>query len=237
MKKEEEYKNYYSHLNSTFIKSTRQFDIYENYFRKNILEYLPENKTAKITDIGCGVGHFLYFLKKENFSNISGFDLVKENVQICINNSLVATQDDLFDYIYSTKEKSDVFVLNNILEHFFYEEIIKIINSLYNLLNTDGKIIIIIPNCNNIHGLATYFSDITHKSPLNEKSFEDLIKKTNFSRYTFHNLIVYPDIFLIDSFVKYYNKLLFLLEKVINLLNGQKPFKVHSKNLLAILQK
>lgn len=232
-----EYKDYNLHLKNTVIKSKRQFEIYENYYRKNLLKFLPTDKRITIVDIGCGLGHFLYFLKKNNFQNIQGIDLVEENVKFCKKKGFKVMQKDIFNYIKSTKEKSDLFVLSNFLEHFSYNQIIEIINSLSDLLNDEGKIIIIIPNCNNILGLATYFSDITHKSPLTEKSFEDLILKTRIKKYSFHNLIVYPNIPIIDSLIGGYNKILFIMRRINNLLNGQKPFKVQSKNLLAILEK
>jgi hypothetical protein len=85
--------------------------------------------------------------------------------------------------------------------------------------------------------MATFFSDVTHKSPLTEKSFEDLIQKTNIKKYSFHNLIVYPNLFFVDFIFKMYNLILFCLRKINNLINGQTPYKVQSKNLLVVLEK
>jgi hypothetical protein len=183
------------------------------------------------------LGHFIYFLEKNKFHNNFGIDLVRENVISCKKNGFNVERGDLLNYLNYTKEKADVFVLSNVLEHFSYDEITKIIDSAHILLNRGGAIIIIVPNCNNIYGLATYFSDITHKSPLTEKSFEDLILKTKVKSYSFHNLIIYPNIPLVDNFIDLFSRFVFLMKKFESLFNGQRPYKVYSKNLLVVLKK
>lgn len=231
------YNNYKTSLTNKFIPSNKQYEVYENYYRKNILKYLPSDKNAKIIDLGCGLGHCLYFLKSNDYINISGIDLVKENVEYCNLKGFEVRQENIINYISSSNEKVDAFILSNVLEHFSYQEITNIINSLYRLLNKDGRIVIIIPNCNNIYGLATYFSDITHKSPLTEKSFEDLILNTQITKFSFENLIVYPNIVMLDTVIEIYSKLIFNVRKINNLINGQKPYKVQSKNLLLVVYK
>lgn len=57
--------NYKANLTNKFIPINRQYEVYENYYRKNVLKHLPLNKSAKIIDLGCGLGHFFYiFFKK-----------------------------------------------------------------------------------------------------------------------------------------------------------------------------
>lgn len=234
MKKE--YGGYAKHLSESLYSSKKQYKIYSNYYKKNLLNFLPKDKLSKIVDLGCGQGHFLNFLKSEGYNNFLGVDLVKENIAICKKLGLNSKIGDIFLELKKSRG-SKVFVLSNLLEHFSHKDIIKILNLMYKYLDKKGKCLIIIPNCNNVNGLATYFSDVTHKSALTEKSFTDLIRKTKFKKFNFHNVIVYPNIFLLDESIFLYNRLLFELRKVNNLLNGQTPFKVHSKNLLVVLEK
>ncbi|MCR8454597.1 MAG: class I SAM-dependent methyltransferase [Crenarchaeota archaeon] len=42
--------------------------------------FLPEDRDARILDIGCGMGHFLYFLKEEGYRNFLGVDISREQV-------------------------------------------------------------------------------------------------------------------------------------------------------------
>jgi len=229
--------SYHQHLSRVFINLKKQYDVYANYYKKNIYKFLPRDKDSKIVDLGCGLGHVLYFLRKEGYSNCLGVDIASENVEICQEKGFNTIQRDLNDYIAYSQDRVDAFILSNVLEHFDYENIIRIVNSLYKLLEKGGVILIILPNCNNIYGLATYFSDITHKSPLTEKSLEDLILQTSVKDYCFYNTIAYPNLFLIDFVFKIYNKFLFGIRKINNMVHGQKPFCVQSKNLLLVIKK
>ena len=118
-----DYNNYKANLINKFIPFNKQYKIYENYYRKNILNYLPSDKNAKIIDLGCGLGHCLYFLKSNNYTNISGIDLIKENVEFCTLNGFKVRQENIIKYIFSNNEKVDAFILSNVLEHFSYPEI------------------------------------------------------------------------------------------------------------------
>lgn len=230
------YKDYNQHLASSYINLKSQYDIYLNYYKKNLLRYLPQNKERKIVDIGCGNGHMLYFLKKYGYINSSGIDINQENVEKCNHLNLHANKDDLFRYLKKNKDL-EVVIFNNVLEHFENKKIIKIINLALESLNSGGKLLIIIPNCSNMYGIITYFSDITHKSPLNERSFRNLLEKTEAKNYFFRNLIIYPNIYILDSLLRLYQESIFIFRKINNLLNGQKPFKVQSKNLLLVIEK
>lgn len=233
----ENYSNYDKHLKRTLINKKVNYGLYENYYKKNILRFFKKDKKIKIVDLGCGFGQVLYFLRKQNYCNVLGVDLSNENIIHCQKEGFNVVCSDILNYLKDLKDKKDVFILSNVVEHFNYSEIENILNLIYKKLEKNGKLIIIIPNCNNVYGLATYFSDITHKSPLNEKSFEDIIVKTPFKTYEFCNLIVYPNVYFLDSLIWLYNKILFIKRRINNLLNGQKPFKVQSKNLLVILNR
>lgn len=235
-KKTGDYNGYFKHLSNSFIKNKKQYEIYNNYYKKNILKHIPQDKSLKIIDVGCGLGHMLYFLRENKYEGIEGIDIVDENIKLCIDAGFKCKKENLFNFFKSDK-KFDIIIANNLLEHFSYEEIEKILNLFYSKLSENGKIIIIVPNCNNIYGITTFFSDITHKSPLTEKSMTDIIFKTPIKSFQFFNLIVYPKNIIFDPIFKFFNIFRFQYSKIMSLINGQKPFKVYSKNLLLIIKK
>jgi SAM-dependent methyltransferase len=228
---------YFKHLkDSSFIEAKNQYEVYNSYYKKNILRFLPDNKNCKILDAGCGLGHLLYFLKRNCYKNSLGIDINEENVNYCNSMGLNCKKGDLFKF-FNNPDKFDIIIANNVLEHFTYKDIVKIIKQMHLRLNKNGKLLIIVPNCNNIYGITTYFSDITHKSPLNEKSFKDLIYQTNIKDFEFYNLYIYSGNRLIDLLIRSWQELTFKRRKIMNLLNGQKPFKTQSKNLLLVIKK
>jgi 2-polyprenyl-3-methyl-5-hydroxy-6-metoxy-1,4-benzoquinol methylase len=54
------------------------FSIY-NYLKNE----LPENREAKILDIGCGFGLFLSKIKELGYTNVSGVDIDVDAVNFC----------------------------------------------------------------------------------------------------------------------------------------------------------
>ncbi len=74
-------------------------------------------------------------------------------------------------------------------------------------------------------------------STKNEESLADLLARTSFSNHRFENLIFYPNLFLIDIGFMWLNKVIFLFRRMSNLINGQKTFRIQSKNLLLVLEK
>ncbi len=213
------------------------YERFNNYYKKNLLKHLPSDKSVKIVDVGCGRGQMLFFLKDNGYTNITGLDLNEDKVGICREMGFEVKVKDVFDYLRSEKDEVDVFILGNFLEHFEYKDIVKILKGLNKLLSSGGKILIITPNCNNIYGVATFNSDITHKSALTEKSINDLVAKTSFEAADFYNLIVYPNVFAVDTLLRLYNLLKIKYSRLMNLVNGQSPYKVQTKNILTILKK
>src|SRR3989442_7475777 len=54
----------------------RERRVWRDYFGP----LLPANKAARIADLGCGYGSFLYFLHEEGYRNIVGVDISAEQV-------------------------------------------------------------------------------------------------------------------------------------------------------------
>lgn len=64
--KEQMYDKYITtHFEAMHEREGGEFETYDRYYKKNYLKHLPERKELKILDIGCGMGHFLYFLEKK----------------------------------------------------------------------------------------------------------------------------------------------------------------------------
>ncbi len=62
-----------------------EFIRHERYFKKNYLKFMPLDKTAKILELGCGMGQFFYFCKNAGYSNYEGIDASEENIRFIKN--------------------------------------------------------------------------------------------------------------------------------------------------------
>ena len=68
------YDNYLS-TNQFYLSNPLNLDLSFHIFNANYLKFLPVDKTARILDIGCGIGHFLAYVKSKNYNNFLGVDI------------------------------------------------------------------------------------------------------------------------------------------------------------------
>jgi 2-polyprenyl-3-methyl-5-hydroxy-6-metoxy-1,4-benzoquinol methylase len=239
-KMNDEYKNYGKFLakQTQFGNSIRkEYSLFNNYYKKNYLRHLPGNRDAHILDVGCGTGNFLFFLRRQGYRNSKGIDLVGENVELCKKNGFLAEKGDALEYMEQTRSKFDVIVLNNVIEHLDKGEVIELLSLAKTRLNKEGRFILKTVNCNNIHGVTTYFSDFTHKTPFTEKIALQVSLIAEYNSCKCYNVYMYPGIPILDQLFFLFQYALYRHKVIYNYLHGQKPFDVHSKNLLVVLER
>jgi len=214
-----------------------EYRVFRNYFKKNYLKLLPTSKNAKILDIGCGRGQFLYFLRKEGYTDIKGIDLDQENVNTCQKMGFKAVQKDLFEFLKMSNEKYDAIILNDVIEHIQKEQIVSALLLMKERLAPRGKLLIKTVNCNSHAGMVGFFSDFTHEIGFTEKSLMQVGTLSGFRKFIAKNLYIYPNIPILDWLIFCYFKMIYSIKPITNYVNGQKPFAVFSKNILAVFEK
>jgi 2-polyprenyl-3-methyl-5-hydroxy-6-metoxy-1,4-benzoquinol methylase len=230
------YDNYIStHWKSIHPDAAKEFDVYYNYFKCNFLAHLPGDRKARILDVGCGMGHFLYFLQKEGYENFTGIDRSPENVKFCVEHGLHAEQHDVFEYLGEGKV-FDAMVMNDFLEHFTKDEAVHIVELAYKCLAQGGILILKVPNAANpIVGSSSRYIDLTHESSFTEESLSQLLKICGL-----HDIKIYPpNIYLytynpLNYLAKVVAWLSFKLYRLLFILYGRKSTKIFTKDLIAI---
>jgi len=152
-------------------------DFYNSQWRgylKCYQGYYPANKDAKILDIGCGTGKFLYTLKQEGYSDYTGIDLSQENVDFVkkhITPNCFYT--DAVSYLKDKDDHFDFIIMNEVLEHIPIDEIIPTLAQIHKSLKKGGYIIAMVPNMENpICGAYTRYSDFTHTIGYTQNSLQ-----------------------------------------------------------------
>lgn len=115
--------------------------------KKIILEDCFNLYSKRILDIGCGEGFTLKHFK--NFGwDVLGIDYssfgISQNNPSVINNFIEGDLVDNMKQLSNNKEKFDVIVLNNLLEHVI--DPIQTIDNATELLNDEGVIVVQVPN-------------------------------------------------------------------------------------------
>jgi 2-polyprenyl-3-methyl-5-hydroxy-6-metoxy-1,4-benzoquinol methylase len=146
------------------ILSKEEFESATVSYEREYEEFLPKNKNAKVLDLGCGTGHFLYFLQKKGFKNYIGIDISEQQISYCKENiSKSVKVFDAFEFLKDNEGLYDVIVANDFLEHILKERVIELLKLIHCSLRTGGKFIMKTPNMSNPFVLDLRYKDFTHE--------------------------------------------------------------------------
>ena len=189
--KEEIYKNYRSYHNDllygrpTLDSFKKNFSSWNYYYAK----FLPLNRKAKLLDIGCGEGGFVYFLNKIGYSNVSGVDLSEEQIRLGQGLGIAGLQlADLREFLNSKKETFDCIIARDVIEHFTRQEAFDIVNQVNSALKPEGVFIMQVPNGEGINMSSIFYGDYTHEVAYSHLSARQLFLNTGFSEVASHPL-------------------------------------------------
>lgn len=172
--------------------------------------FLPENKSARIIDLGCGYGSIVWWLQKSGFTSVQGIDISAEQVEI--GRSLGVTnieQADIKEFLQDKKDSYDMIFMRSIIEHFYKQDMFEILSLCYKSLKNEGRIIIQVPNAESPFGGHTRYGDFTHEIAFTATSMSQLLRVVGFNEV--HSYPYGPLPYLLDPI----SLLRFVLWKII----------------------
>jgi len=182
-----------------------------DYYDKYLRQHLKLSDDKKILELGCGIGGFLYFLKKNGCENFLGVDNSEEQLSIC--KKYVTTKvvnEDVLSFLKNHNHKYDLIVLLDLIEHLGKDKIIQFIELLYKTLNVNGRILLRTPNMGSLFGLRSRYIDFTHEVGFTEESIKQIFRQSAFSNVEVYNTYIGSKRLLA---IKLYQK---ILEKLYN---------------------
>ncbi len=234
----------YAHYLSThFGRAGRQDDenflFQERYFRKNYLPYLPKDKNARIVDLGTGLGHVLFFLKRAGYNNILGVDVGHEVIEFCKEHKFPVVEEEIVTWLKQNQNSADALVLNDVLEHQTKPEMWAMLEAMRDALKPGGVVLIKVPNMGNpLLGNDSRYLDITHQNGFNENSLRQALFMAKYSKVH----VIGPDIYvtknpIVNGVSRFVAGILDAIFYVIFRFYGRTETKIFRKNILAIAKK
>jgi SAM-dependent methyltransferase len=139
------------------------------------------NPDQRILEVGCGMGYLTFSINKSGFNAI-GLDLsipAIEKAKSKYGNNFILT--DINGYSQKSNEKYDVIIATEVIEHI--PDIYEFLNSLNNLLNVNGKIILTTPNKSYYPSNSIWYTDLppVHLWWFSETSIRKIAEKAGYS--------------------------------------------------------
>lgn len=124
----------------------KKFAIYKDYLNPYLLRHIPRN--SLVLDVGCSNGLQGKYLKKEKGCLVYGVDISQQAIKEAKKNLDKAMVMDVEKDKLPFKEKFDVLIFSDILEHLVYPE--EVLKKFKKHLKKDGLIAAAIPNVANL---------------------------------------------------------------------------------------
>ncbi|MBK7231842.1 MAG: class I SAM-dependent methyltransferase [Saprospiraceae bacterium] len=132
-------------------------------------------KNAKIIDLGCGSGSLLKALDENGFTQVFGIDISPEQIQVAKTMGVHNIKCmDIQSFFEEDKNKYDLILGMDIIEHFTKNELVDLLQKIKNKLNFGGQVVFRTPNMDAILPNRYAFGDFTHECLLNSSSAQQL---------------------------------------------------------------
>ncbi len=133
------------------------------YLKGEIQPYLPDGNLSSLLDLGCGLGHAMFAFREMGCKKVLGVDISAECVDFCKRNGFHAEKRSILDYLRETDLDFQVIYACDIIEHFHKDEAIELLKLVKSKLQSNGRLLLILPNANNLSNLRLRYMDITHE--------------------------------------------------------------------------
>lgn len=162
--------------------ATRKF----SQFKYNYRDFFPDNRDAKVLDIGVGRGEMLTCMRDWGYKNYTGIDISPSTIKFCAALGLNCIQvEDSEHFLLENAGQFDVITLLDVLEHIKKEKVIAFLQALRAALKPGGVLIIQLPNLQAPEGYLHRYNDITHEVGYIEHSLAQVLIAAGFEKFTF----------------------------------------------------
>ncbi|MBI1748425.1 MAG: class I SAM-dependent methyltransferase [Acidobacteria bacterium] len=177
-----------THTSVLYDLSCEAFKRQQAAFESYMESHLPEDKWAKILDVGCGAGAFLHYLHEKGYANATGIDISPEQVAMAQKLGIKNVEcAEVMEYLEDSPNRFDVVTALDVLEHFKKEEVIPLLEAIRASLRSGGVIILQTPNADGPFGSRYRYADFSHEVVFTRTSISQVLAMAGFRR-----IAVYP---------------------------------------------
>lgn len=151
-------------------------------FRHYFGPLLPADRAARILDVACGCGEFLYFLQKEGYVNTSGVDVTAQQVAVAERAGVRGIViGDALEFLADRRAEYDLISAHDFIEHLLHDQVLDFLDSVHAALRPGGTMLLSTVNAESLFGARTRYVDFTHHLSFTPASLEFVLRTAGFT--------------------------------------------------------
>ncbi len=145
-------------------------------FEHNYRRFFPADLKSSLLDIGVGRGEMLTCMKNWGYLNFLGIDISPSTIQFCRSLNLPCTLvENTAVWLRQSHQPYQVITLLDVLEHIPKPDVIEFLEALKMALDSDGRLIVQLPNLQSPDAQLHRYNDITHEFGYTEHSLQQVV--------------------------------------------------------------
>jgi 2-polyprenyl-3-methyl-5-hydroxy-6-metoxy-1,4-benzoquinol methylase len=155
-------------------------------YRSRWGSWLPADRATAFLDLGCGCGEWLYFLRQQGYENTVGIDVSTVKMDFAKAMGLGnAYKFEAVEFLNQSKNGFDVITAFNFFEHLAKNELLDVMQLIYEALRPGGRVFAITPNGLSPFSGATRYWDFSHEQSFTPASWRQIAASTGFEEVQF----------------------------------------------------
>jgi SAM-dependent methyltransferase len=149
--------------------------------------FLPENKDAKVLDIGFGDGWFMAACLKLGYLNVSGAEFNPDSKRYLKDwgIQLHKIEKNIGDFLASHREEYDFIHLSHVIEHIPKYSLLWVVDSIYQALKKGGRVFLRTPNMEGPTPNSSYYVTLGHEYGFAGSNLKSLLSICGFDDVKF----------------------------------------------------
>lgn len=160
----------------------RRFEKWAKWYASRLGPHLPRDRDAVCLDVPCGYGNFLYFLHRQGYRNVIGYDLDPEQIRLARLLDLPAHEGNALELLADEGQQFDCIASVDFLEHLSRDDALEFLRRCWLRLRPGGVLILRTPCADGPFGAHDVFNDLTHQWSLTSNVLRTILDMLDFER-------------------------------------------------------